>query len=91
MARAVARSQETAVRTALGAARHRIVTLRWTESLLVGAAGGIRFRIVQDLESGGEGISSQSKPKRVNGRIENSTVYCTTSLRVPVNARFIPQ
>ena len=40
ISRAVARSQETAVRTALGAARHRLVVLRLTESMLVAAMGG---------------------------------------------------
>ena len=40
ISRAVARSQETAVRTALGAARHRLVVLRLTESALVAAMGG---------------------------------------------------
>jgi putative ABC transport system permease protein len=40
ISRAVARAQETAVRTALGAARHRLVVLRLTESVLVAAMGG---------------------------------------------------
>ena len=40
LSRAVARSQETAVRTALGAARHRLVVLRLTECVLVAVVGG---------------------------------------------------
>lgn len=40
IASAVTRAQETAVRTALGAARHRLVALRLTESVLVAAMGG---------------------------------------------------
>ncbi|HEX6313252.1 MAG TPA: ABC transporter permease, partial [Gemmatimonadaceae bacterium] len=49
VARAVARSQETAVRTALGAARHRLVTLRLTESLLVAALGGVIGSVIAFL------------------------------------------
>ena len=40
MARAVAQSPVTALRIALGAARHRLVALRLTESLLLAALGG---------------------------------------------------
>ena len=46
---AVARAQETAVRTALGAARHRLVVLRLTESLLVAAMGGTIGSVLASL------------------------------------------
>lgn len=49
ISRAVARSQETAVRTALGAARHRLVTLRLTESVLVAAMGGAIGSVLASL------------------------------------------
>lgn len=49
MSRAVARSQETAVRTALGAARHRLVVLRLTESVLVAALGGAIGSVLASL------------------------------------------
>lgn len=41
LARSVTQSRETSIRTALGAARHRIVTERLVESLVVAAAGGV--------------------------------------------------
>ena len=49
ISRAVARSQETAVRTALGAARHRLVVLRLTESALVAAMGGVIGSVLAPL------------------------------------------
>jgi putative ABC transport system permease protein len=49
ISRAVARSQETAVRTALGAARHRLVVLRLTESVLVAAMGGAIGSVLASL------------------------------------------
>lgn len=41
VARLIARRQELAVRTALGASRHRLVRQIVTESLLIGLAGGV--------------------------------------------------
>ena len=49
ISRAVARTQETAVRTALGAARHRLVVLRLTESVLVAAMGGVIGSVLASL------------------------------------------
>jgi predicted permease len=49
LARAVARSQETAVRTALGAARHRLVALSLAESLLVAVMGGVIGSVLASL------------------------------------------
>jgi putative ABC transport system permease protein len=49
ISRAVSRSQETAVRTALGAARHRLVTLRLTESVVVAVMGGAIGSVLASL------------------------------------------
>lgn len=49
VSRAVARAQETAVRTALGAARHRLVVLRLTESVLIAAVGGVLGSILASV------------------------------------------
>ena len=46
LARSVARTKETAIRTALGAARSRVLGQQLTESLMVAAAGGLVGSIV---------------------------------------------
>ncbi|MEE8135488.1 MAG: ABC transporter permease [Gemmatimonadales bacterium] len=46
LARSVAQTKETAIRTALGAARSRVMGQRFTESILVAAAGGLVGSIV---------------------------------------------
>ena len=46
LARSVAQTKETAIRTALGAARSRVMGYRFTESILVAAAGGLVGSVV---------------------------------------------